>query len=132
MRFYGIFLICIFVSGCAALLTEQSYVRIEAPVTKEYFFDAAGRRYPVYTLPEKQDIRKIRILGEGKMINTKIYVARESKAFSMWKIVKRINNRTDFPIDIMLSAYTDSVRISGKVQGYIYTVEFYTLVSKDQ
>ena len=132
MRFYGIFLICIFVSGCAALLTEQSYVRIEAPVTKEYFFDAAGREYPVYTLPEKQDIRKIRILGEGKMINAEIYVARESKAFSMWKIVKRINNRTDFPIDIMLSAYTDGVRISGKVQGYINTVEFYTLVSKDQ
>ena len=47
-------------------------------------------------------------------------------------MVKSINNRTDFPIDIVLSAYTDGVRISGKVQGQIYTVEFYTLVSKDQ
>ena len=127
MRFCGIFLICVFAIGCAALMTEQTYIRIEAPVTKKYL-----KGYYVYSIPEKQDIRKIRILGEGKMINAKIYVLRESKAFSMWKIVKRINMGADFPIDIMLSAYTDGVRISGKVKGKIDTVEFWTMESKDQ
>lgn len=82
----------------------------------------------MYAIPEKHDIRKIRILGEGKIINAKIYVLRKSKAVSMWKEVGRINQRADFPIDVRLNAYTDVVQIAGKIKGQIHTVEFYTFV----
>ncbi len=128
IKFQTILWVCVLCIGCAALMTEQKYLRVETTVTKKYFIDAAGHEYPVYTIPEKHDIRKIRLLGKGKIINAKIYVLRKSRAVSMWKEVRRINQGANFPIDVRLNAYTDVVRVAGKIKGQIHTVEFYTFV----
>ena len=70
-RLYRILLICVFSIGCAALMTEQTYVRVEAPVTEKFIPTGL-----VYAIPEPKEIRKIIILGEGTVENIDIY-ARE-------------------------------------------------------
>ena len=51
-RLYAILLICALSIGCAALTTEQTYVRIDAPVTEKFI--ASGI---VYSIPEPKEIR---------------------------------------------------------------------------
>ena len=126
-RFYGILLICVFSIGCAALTTEQTYVRVDAPVTEKFI--ASGL---VYSIPEQKEIRKIIILGEGMVKNIDIY-ARDGE-FN-WKVVKRIKDKVSFPIEITMVANTDAVRIIQKTltgEGQIHTVEFYTVASGNQ
>lgn len=126
-KFYGILLICAFAIGCAALMTEQTYLLIDAPVKEEFI--ASGL---VYSIPEKKEVRKIRILGEGIVENIDIYT--RDGEFN-WKEVKRIKNRVTFPIEITLVAHTDTVRILQRTvtgKGQIHTIEFYTIVSENQ
>lgn len=126
-KFHGILLICAFTIGCAALITEQTYLLIDAPVKEEFI--ASGL---VYSIPEKKEVRKIRILGEGIVENIDIYT--RDGEFN-WKEVKRIKNRVTFPIEITLVAHTDTIRILQRTvtgKGQIHTIEFYTIVSENQ
>ena len=126
-RLYGILLICVFSIGCAALMTEQTYVRIDAPVIETFIFSGV-----VYSIPEPKEIRKIIILGEGKVQNIDIY-ARDGE-FN-WKEIKKIKDTVTFPLEITMVANTDAVRILQKSvtgKGQIHTVEFYTITSENQ
>ena len=126
-RLYGILLICALSIGCAALTAEQTYVRVDAPVTEKFI--ASGL---VYSIPETKEIRKIIILGEGMVQNIDIY-ARDGE-FG-WKVVKKIKDRVSFPIEITMVANTDAVRILQKTltgEGQIHTVEFYTVALGSQ
>ena len=125
-RLYGILLICVFSIGCAALMTEQTYLRVDAPVTEKFIFSGL-----VYSIPEPKEIRKIIILGEGTVQNIDIY-ARDGE-FN-WKVVKRIKNKVTFPIEMTMVANTNAIRILQKSvtgKGQIHTVEFYTVSSGD-
>lgn len=137
MRFYGIFLICLFAIGCTALMTEQTYVRVDAPVTV-----TKTRKGTVYAIPEKKLVRKIRILGEGTLKNIEIWV--QDDAYN-WKSVKKIKRQLLLPADIKipmaLTSATDAVRILQRTlvlmkggqghSGQIHTVEFYTVSSEN-
>lgn len=155
IRFYGIFLICIFAIGCRSLLTqhtrsllvqhtftdEHTYIRIDAPVTVTHTSDGT-----VYALPKREFVQKIRILGEGAVSNIEIW-ARDSK--SDWKPLKVIHRKSAspliLPIEIFMHRHhlpltfkTDAIRIVERIyhaevpNGKIDTVEFYTTVSKNQ
>ncbi len=126
-RLYGILLICAFSIGCAALMTEQTYIRVDAPVTEKFI--ASGL---VYSIPEPKEIRKIIILGEGTVHNIDIY-ARDGQ-FN-WKEIKRFKDNVSFPLEITMVANTDAIRISQRAltgKGQIRTVEFYTVSSEAQ
>ena len=126
-RLYAILLICTLSIGCTALMTEQTYLRVEAPVTEQFIPTGL-----VYSIPEPQEIRKIIILGEGTVKNIDIY-ARDGE-FN-WKVVKRIKDKATFPLEITMVANTDAVRILQKSltgEGQIHTVEFYTVTSENQ
>ncbi len=126
-RLYGILLICVFSIGCAALMTEQTYIRVDAPVTEKFI--ASGL---VYSIPEPKEIRKIIILGEGTVHNIDIY-ARDGQ-FN-WKEIKRFKDNVSFPLEITMVANTDAIRISQRAltgKGQIRTVEFYTVSSEAQ
>ncbi len=126
-RLYGILLICALSIGCAALITEQTYVRVDAPVTEKFIFSGL-----IYSIPEPEEIRKIIILGEGKVQNIDIY-ARDGE-FN-WKEIKRIKDNVPFPIEMTMIANTNAIRIVQKSltgKGQIHTVEFYTLQSENQ
>lgn len=126
-RLYGMLLICALSIGCAALMTEQTYVRVAAPVTENFIFSGV-----VYAILEPKEIRKIIILGEGKIQNIDIY-ARDGE-FN-WKMIKRIKNKVIFPLEITMVANTNAIRIIQKSvtgKGQIHTVEFYTVTSENQ
>ncbi|MDE0397233.1 MAG: hypothetical protein OXL96_05440 [Candidatus Poribacteria bacterium] len=126
-RLYGILLICLLSIGCTALITEQTYLRVDAPVTEKFIFSGV-----VYSIPEPKEIRKIIILGEGKVQNIDIY-ARDGE-FN-WKEIKKIKDTVTFPLEITMVANTDAIRIIQKSvtgKGQIHTVEFYTLKSENQ
>ncbi len=126
-RLYGILLIGTLSIGCAALMTEQTYLRVEAPVTEKFIPTGL-----VYSIPEPKEIRKIIILGEGTVENIDIYA--QDGAFN-WKVVKRIKNKVTFPIEMTMVANTNAIRILQKSvtgKGQIHTVEFYTVSSGDR
>lgn len=156
MRFYGIFLICIFGIGCRALLTQQTlmnertYVRINAPVTVTKY----GGDETVYVIPEKEFVRKIRILGEGEVRGIEIWARDDNREFDGgWRPLKVIHRATPriLPIEILMhhlpvTFKTDTIRIvdrksTGTIRvldqaeqvpkGKIDTVEFWTTVSKN-
>lgn len=145
MRFYAIFLICIFAIGCRSLLTqhtfinEHAYVRIDAPVTVTYTSNGV-----VYALPKREFVQKIRILGEGTVSNIEIWVQGNR---SDWRPLKVIQRKSASPLilpteifmhHLPLTFKTDAIRIVERIHhakvpnGKIDTVEFYTTVSKDQ
>lgn len=108
-------------------MTEQTYLRVDAPVTEKFITSGL-----VYSIPETKEIRKIIILGEGTVQNIDIY-ARDGE-FN-WKVVKRIKNKVNFPIEVTMVANTNAVRILQKSltgKGQIHTVEFYTVTSEIQ
>ena len=126
-RLYGILLICVFSIGCAALMMEQTYLRVDAPVTEKFIFSGV-----VYSIPEPKEIRKIIILGEGKVQNIDIY-ARDGEF--TWKEIKKIKDTVTFPLEITMVANTDAIRIIQKSvtgKGQIHMVEFYTITPENQ
>ena len=118
-------LACLSQIGCAALLTEQVYVLIDRPVSEKVTFNGA-----IYSLPERADIRKIVLLGSGKIQNIEIRV-RDKR--SQWEPVKKVPGGIEFPFEIPLIAETDAIKIikySMTGAGRIETVQFYTIADK--
>ena len=118
-------LVCLSQIGCAALLTEQEYVLIDRNVEEKMTFHGA-----IYSLPERSDIRKIVILGSGKIRNIEIHV-RDKR--NQWEPTKKVHGGIRFPFEIPLIAETDAIKIikySMTGAGRIETVQFYTTVNK--
>ena len=122
---YPFFIACLLNIGCAALFTEQGYVLIDQEVRTELIFSGV-----VFSLPEKEDIRKIVILGSGTIQNIDIYARGEE---SKWKFIKKIKRAITFPFEVPLRVQTDAIRIAQRSttgKGNIDMVQFYTVVNK--
>ena len=83
-------LVCLSQIGCAALLTEQVYVLIDHPVMEKVTFNGE-----IYSLPERADIRKVVLLGSGKIRNIEIHV-RDKR--NQWEPVKKVPGRNPIPV----------------------------------
>ena len=120
-------LACVSQIGCAALLTEQEYVLIDRPVSEKATFHGE-----IYALPERADVRKIVLLGSGKIRNIEIH-ARDKR--NQWEPVKKVPGGIEFPFEIPLSTETDAVKITKHSMtgaGRIETVQFYTIAEKGE
>ena len=118
-------LVCLSCLSCAALFTEQEYTLVDQEVTPEPLFSGVA-----YSIPERVDLRKIVILGSGKIQNIDIH-AREDA--NHWKLVKSIKNAIQFPYVVLLRAETDTIKISHRSttgKGNIDTIQFYTITEK--
>ena len=118
-------LACLSQIGCAALFTEQKYVLIDRPVSEKMAFYGE-----IYSLPERADVRKVVLLGSGKVQNIEIHV-RDKR--NQWKPTKKIPSGIRFPFEILLIAKTDAIRIvrpSTTGSGRINTVQFYTIAEQ--
>ena len=118
-------LACLSQMSCAALLTEQEYVLIDRDVEEKMTFHGE-----IYSLPERADIRKIVILGSGKIRNIEIHV-RDKR--NQWEPVKKVPDGILFPFEIPLIAKTDAIKIikhSMTGAGRIEAVQFYTVAEK--
>ena len=118
-------LACLSQMSCAALLTEQEYVLIDRDVEEKMTFHGE-----IYSLPERADIRKIVILGSGKIRNIEIHV-RDKR--NQWEPVKKVPGGILFPFEIPLIAKTDAIKIikhSMTGAGRIEAVQFYTVAEK--
>ncbi len=118
---------CLSQIGCAALLTEQVYVLIDRPrAGKENIFT----RENFYSLPESANIRKVVLLGSGKIRNIEIHV-RDKR--NQWEPVKKVPGGIEFPFEFSLIAKTDAIKIIKHAMtgaGRIETVQFYTVAEK--
>ena len=86
----------------------------------------------MYSIPEKKEIRKIVILGEGTVTNIEIYAR---NAENNWKPIKAIKRTVGFPIELNVALNADAVRIMQKRitgRGRINTVQFYALAEEQQ
>ena len=113
--------------GCATLFQEQEYILIDRPVDKDYTY-----YYDIFSLPEIAKIRKIRLIGEGKLRNIEIHV-RDAKP--EWQPKKKIHQINQFPVDIPLVVDTDAIKIKKyytTVFGEIKTIQFFTVVDADK
>ena len=118
-------LACLSQIGCAALLTEQEYVLIDRPVSEKATFNGE-----IYSLPESANIRKVVLLGSGKIRNIEIHV-RDKR--NQWEPVKKVPGGIEFPFEISLIAETDAIKIIKHAMtgaGRIETVQFYTVADK--
>lgn len=112
--------------GCATLFQEQEYVLIDLPVDKDYTY-----YYDIFSLPEIAKIRKIRLIGEGKLRNIEIHVR---DAEQRWQLKKKIHQINQFPFDIPLVVDTDAIKVKKiytTVFGEIETIQFFTVVDED-
>ncbi len=123
---YLIFILaCLAQIGCTALFTEQEYVLIDRPVGEKMTFHGE-----IYSLPERADIRKVVLLGSGKIRNIEIH-ARDKR--NQWEPVKKVPGGIEFPFEIPLIAETDAIKIIKHAMtgaGHIETVQFYTVADK--
>ena len=116
---------CLSQIGCAALLTEQVYVLIDRPVSEKATFHGE-----VYSLPERADVRKVVLLGSGKIRNIEIHV-RDKR--NQWEPAKKVLGGIQFPYEIPLIAKTDAIKIVKHAMtgaGRIETIQFYTVADK--
>ena len=125
---YLIFILaCLSQIGCAALFTKQEYVLIHRPVGEKATFHGK-----IYSLPEPANVRKIVLLGSGKIRNIEIHVRDKRKR---WAPVKKVPGGIEFPFEILLIAKTDAIKIikhSMTGAGRIETVQFYTIADKGE
>ncbi len=123
---YLIFILaCLAQIGCTALFTEQEYVLIDRPVGEKMTFHGE-----IYSLPERADIRKVVLLGSGKIRNIEIHV-RDKR--NQWEPVKKVPGGIQFPFEILLAAETDAIKIIKHAMtgaGNIDTIQFYTVADK--
>ena len=115
-------LACLSQVGCTALFTEQVYVLIDRPVSEKVTFNGE-----IYSLPERANVRKVVLLGSGKIRNIEIHV-RDKR--NQWEPTKKIPGGIEFPFEIPLVAETDAVKIIKHAMtgaGNIETVQFYTV-----
>ncbi len=118
-------LVCLSSFGCATLFTEQQYTLVDQEVTPEILFSGVA-----YTIPVKLDVRKIVILGSGKIQNIDIHARDDSNHL---KLVKRVQKAIQFPFELPLRAETDAIKISHRSttgKGNIDTIQFYTTTEK--
>ena len=118
-------LVCLPCFGCATLFTEQQYTLVNQEVTPEILFYGVA-----YSIPERVDVRKIVILGSGKIQNIDIHARDDS---NHWKLVKRLQRAIQFPFELPLRAETDAIKISHRSttgKGNIDTIQFYTTTEK--
>lgn len=118
---------CLSQIGCAALLTEQIYVLIDRPVSEKMTFHGE-----IYSLPERADVRKVVLLGSGKIQNIEIHV-RDKR--NQWEPVKKVPGGIRFPFEILLISETDAIKIvrpSTTGSGRIEAVQFYTIAEKGE
>ena len=118
-------LACLSQVGCAALFTAQEYVLIDRPVREKMTFHGE-----IYSLPERADVRKVVLLGSGKIRNIEVHV-RDKR--NQWEPAKKVPGGIEFPFEIPLSAETDAVKITKHSMtgaGRIEAVQFYTIVDK--
>ncbi len=118
-------LACLSQIGCAALLTEQVYVLIDRPVSEKMTFNGE-----IYSLPERAKVRKVVLLGSGKIRNIEIH-ARDKR--NRWEPVKKVPGGIEFPFEILLISETDAIKIVKHAMtgaGNIETVQFYTVADK--
>ena len=118
-------LFCLSQIGCAALLTEQVYVLIDRPVSEKMTFHGE-----IYSLPERANVRKVVLLGSGKIKNIEIHT-RDKR--NRWEPVKKIPGGIQFPFEIPLIAETDAIKIVKHAMtgaGNIEKVQFYTVADK--
>lgn len=111
--------------GCAALLTEQKYVLIDQDVEEKMTFHGE-----IYSLPERANVRKIVLLGSGKIQNIELHV-RDNR--NRWTPAKKVPGGIQFPYEILLIAKTDAIKIvkhSMTGAGRIEKVQFYTVADK--
>ena len=116
---------CLSQIGCAALFTEQVYVLIDRPVSEKMTFHGE-----IYSLPERAYVRKIVLLGSGKIRNIEIHV-RDKR--NRWEPVKKVPGGIEFPFEIILIAETDAIKIVKHAMtgaGNIEKVQFYTVADK--
>ena len=123
---YLIFILaCLSQIGCAALFTEQEYVLIDRPVSEKMTFYGE-----IYSLPETVNVRKVVLLGSGKIRNIEIHV-RDKR--NQWVPTKKVPGGIQFPFEIPLIAKTDAIKIikhSMTGAGNIDTIQFYTVADK--
>lgn len=118
---------CFSVLGCATLFQEQEYVLIDRPVNKDHTY-----YYDIFSLPEIAKIRKIRLIGEGKLRNIEIHV-RDAK--QRWQPKQKIHRINQLPFDMPLFVDTDAIKVikfPTTVFGEIETIQFFTVVDKDK
>ena len=126
-KFILLLYLCLFLIGCATLFQEQKYVLIDRPVDKDYTY-----YYDIFSLPEIAKIRKIRLIGEGKLRNIEIHV-RDAK--QRWQPKKKIHRINQLPLDIPLVVDTDAIKVikfPTTVFGEIKTIQFFTVIDKDE
>ena len=123
---YLIFILaCLSQIGCAALFTEQEYVLIDRPVSEKAIFHGE-----IYSLPETVNVRKVVLLGSGKIRNIEIHV-RDKR--NQWEPAKKVHGGIQFPYEIPLIAKTDAIKIVKHAMtgaGRIETIQFYTVADK--
>ncbi|MDD9974684.1 MAG: hypothetical protein OXU27_11800 [Candidatus Poribacteria bacterium] len=123
---YLIFMLaCLSQIGCTALFTEQEYVLVDRPVSEKMTFHGE-----IYSLPERADIRKVVLLGSGKIRNIEIHV-RDKR--NQWVPTKKVPGGIQFPYEIPLIAKTDAIKITKHAMtgaGNIDTIQFYTVADK--
>ncbi len=120
-------LICLSLSSCAALFTNQEYVLIDQKISKKVVWHG-----DVYSIPERTRIHKIVLLGSGKVQNYEIFVHDRT---NNWKRVKHIKRVIEFPFEIPFVAETDAIRISKYSivgRGRVDTIQLYRLVDKKE
>ena len=118
-------LVCLSQIGCAVLLTGQEYVLIDRDVEEKMTFHGE-----IYSLPERANVRKIVLLGSGKIRNIEIHV-RDKR--NRWEPAKKVPGGIQFPFEIPLIAKTDAIKIIKHAMtgaGRIETVQFYTVADK--
>ena len=116
---------CLFLTSCATFFSEQQYIQVDEEVTETFLPSGL-----MYSIPEKKDIRKIVITGEGTVTNIEIYAR---NAEDNWKPIKAIKRTVGFPIELNVALNADAVRIMQKRitgRGRINTVQFYALAEE--
>ena len=117
-------LVCLSQISCAAFFAKPEYTLIDRPVDGMVTFHGE-----IYWLPESADIRKIVLLGSGKLQNIEVHVRDEKR---QWELVKKVPGGR-LPLEIPLTAETDAVKIiklSKTASSRIQTIQFYTAAEK--
>lgn len=126
-RYLFFLLVCVSQIGCAALFTAEEYVLVDREVTVKMTFHGE-----IHSLPEPVKLRKVVLLGSGKIQNIEIHV-RDKR--DRWTPVKKVPGGIQFPFEIplVLTAETDAIKIvrpSTTGSGRIEKVQFYIIADK--
>ena len=119
-------LICLSITGCAQLFSEQVYVLVDQKISQKPVFSGV-----IYSIPEKVFVRKIVLLGRGKVQNFDVYVRDK---WMNWKFAKEVQRAIEFPFEMFVAANTDAIKIAHRSvtgKGRIETIQLYTIAEKE-